>query len=824
MRTKYDVIHSDQPAEDFAEGYPIGNGRIGGMVLGRAKLDRIALNHDLLWRRSFTHQDHHTGEDIQQIAQLCREGKFLEAEHLSRRTVPTHAYYTNPYVPVGDLYIQHINCGAITDYRRELDMDTGVASVQYRCDTGTQVNRESFVSWSGGVLVTHICASQACTLNGEVSLSRLGDDECEVTGCSRPGMIAMDGIFEEGLRFAVRVKILQRGGRVKGGRKTYLPYEQNCPAPWGSEYVYSREEMFDAGRGCSSCFDHADEVLILTAIAVEDEAADGDPGSLAEQRLEKFQSTEDAARLREQSVTEHQALYRRMSLHLDGTADADSEDLLQACIEQEAVKPEMAEILFNFSRYLSICSGRPQKPEELPSAPINLQGIWQQDLRPAWDSDYHLDLNVEMCYWPQNAFGLPELMEPLLQWVERMVPSGRRNALDSFGCEGICFGGCNDYFDTGNSDNVGFLSGASLSAWICQVLWQHWLYEEDRAFLDRLYPIMQEIGTFYEHWLEECDGRLVMPFGTSPEMPILRNGEHTYLASESSFDMELIYDLFLHLTQAAEILCDGKAARYRDILNRVQLPVIGDDGAIREWKDEFPLGSPDHRHRSHLVGLIPGSRISWEKTPDYAQAAWKALQKRHAYGFKGSTSFTFALDGQILARLGKGAEAYDQLLHFVRGYLLPNLLSVTNDFDGKHGGIPWFVGQKLYQIEAQIAIGAVVLEMLFQSRQGILRFLPALPELYAKGSLRGAEAEGGFTVAFTWEQHRVQRAEVASRRGGDCIVKWPDGAARIAVTCDGLPVQAEQTDSCLAFRTEAAKTYHLEFVYGKVTGRGSMET
>ncbi len=812
MQNNTDVIRCSSPAEDFAEGFPIGNGRIGGMVLGKTACERIALNHDLLWRRSFSYQEHYAAEDIKKAAELCLEGKYCEAESVVLKSIPVtgYGYYINPYVPVGDLYISERHSANTTEYRRELDMDTGIALTEYRNERGVLVTRESTVSWQDGVLAVRITADHACGLEGMVSLSRLGDEECVVDGSSAPGKIQMDGEFEEGLRFAVRVKILQRGGRLKGGRKSYIPYENNCPSAWASEYVYSHEEMFDPEKGCSCGFDHSDEVLILVSIATMDESAD--PGRYAEEKLEKFTTVRDGDRLFSSAAEDHQALYRRMSLKLGNKKDAVSADvLLDACVSGGEVLPEMAETLFNFSRYLSIASGRPQKEGELAVAPINLQGIWQQDLRPAWDSDYHPDLNIQMCYWNINAYNLPELMYPMLELAERIAPQARAMAEDIFGTKGYCVG-CMDYFGTGSLDNVGVYSSASFSAWICQVMWQNWRYTADEDYLGRLYKIMKEIGGFFEEWLIMHDGKLIMPFGSSPEMPALIDGRQIFLASEGSFDMELIYDLFAHLTEAAEHFGDtNDAKKFAEIKAQLMLPIIGEDGAIQEWLEDHTIAAPEHRHRSHLVGLIPGERISPEITPEYAEAAWKALQKRHEYGFKGATSFTPALDGQICTRLLRGEDAYNQLKMFVKGYLLPNLLSVTNDYDGKHGGIPWFVGQKLYQIEAQLAIGGVILEMIFQSRQGILRFLPALPKAYPSGSIAGAAAEGGFTVEFTWAEGKAENIRITSSRGEICTVKLPDYANDVQIEADNEAVSLQKNGKLVSFETVRGKTYTLIF-------------
>lgn len=813
------IIWSDKPAPEWAESYPVGNGRIGGMVFGRIQNERIALNHDLLWRQFWAYQKHRTAEDIKKIRDYCLNGQWDEADETILSKIPSsgRAVYINPYVPVGDMYIDMFhekvdgNC-----YIRILDMDTGIVQVKYSVDD-VIYKREVFCSWEHGIMLTHLSSNRAGVLSGEVSLSRLCDPECIVTGYSEPGKVIMRGEFEEGRKFAAAAKVIQRGGRLTGGKKEYRhPLERMPEKDFGLAYRFSRNEMYEDRHGASTCFDSSDEVLILLAVSVDEEVEKG--ADLEEKCMEKLNRIkDDYYALREKHIEIYQPVYRRVIFSLDKErTDLPTDRLLEKSIQENTVLPELLEKIFNLSRYLAISSGRPQPEGEPCKAPINLQGIWNQDRRPAWDSDYHLDLNLEMCYWPLDMLNLGELIGPLMAWAERISDDGRTAAMDLYGCSGVVFPGVCDYRNIGNIDTVGFCwTGAA--AWISQILWQHWEYSCDMEFLkEHLYPFIVEVGRFYEDFLFENDKGCLLPsLSSSPEMPISGRKRVSFSSTPSTIDLELIRDVFKHLTQAGKLLGVDPATieKWGSIFEKVPLPEICEDGSLCEWLEEHIPADPGHRHRSHLVGICPGDRISMESTPDYTEAVYKALKKRHQHGKNMTQSLTFVWDAQILARLYRGEEAYDQLKNMLPVHVLDNLLIACNDWRGDKGGLAWFEGIKLFQIEANIAIASAIVEMIFQDRQGCLKFLPALPLKLPKGKVEGLKARGGFEVDIEWEGGRLVFVRLKSFKGNPCSFENSEKLTRVKIVCENSEVLFYicNDGKIIKFDTIEGKEYFLFF-------------
>ena len=809
------VIWLDKPAPEWAEGYPIGNGRLGAMVLGGVQNERIALNHDLLWRQFWTYQEHKTASDLKKIRELTLKGEWDNAEELMVQTIPSsgNAIYVNPFVPAGDLYINmRHEKSPVTDYKRMLYMDRGIARVNYRVDN-VLFTREVFSSWKRGVVVTHLATDRAGTLSGEVSLSRLLDPECEVSGYSTQDKVVLKGKFEEGRQFAIAAKVIQRGGRLTGGRSELNQEKSEMPKKdFGLKYVFSTNEMFGKNDGASTFFDTADEVLILLTITVDDEYEKG--ADLAKKAIEKLDGvTQSFETLREEHIGDFQKLYNRVSLNLGtGKPLVPTDSLLKQSVNANTASPALLEKMFNMSRYLAISSGRPQPAGQPAKAPINLGGIWTQDRKPAWDCDYHLDQDVEVCYWPLDMLNLGDHMIPLMEWVERIVPQGKVAARDLYGARGVAFGIVEDYKNVGNFDNICFpwTGGA---AWLAQILWQHWEYSSDLPYLkDHLFPYMVEVGKFYEDFLvEDRNGSLVPPVSASPEMPIAGRKYQSFLSSPSSIDLELIHDVFGHLIIAGKLLnTDPRTIqKWQGIVARVPLPRINADGSMSEWLEDHTIGDPGHRHRSLLVGLCPGDRISVENTKDYADAAYKAILKRYeAGGNKG----TFVYDAQLFARLFKAEEAYERLAAMLPFHVLDNLRFVGNDWSGEGGGLAWFKGIKIVGIEESIATGSAIAEMIFQDRQGLFRFLPALPANLPDGKVAGLRARGGFEVSLEWSGGKIIAAEIKSLAGKPCELK-DKGYGKLKITSGSKEVKytINKAKGTISFNTAKGSNYQFIF-------------
>ena len=812
------IIWLDKPAPEWADGYPVGNGRLGGMVTGGVQHERISLNHDLLWRQFWSYQDLKTASDIKKMRELNLQGEWDKADDLMLQKIPAsgNAIYVNPYVPAGDLYInfRHRN-SPVTDYRRVLYMDRGIAEVQYRVDN-VQYKRETFSSWKHGVMVTHLTTDRAGMLTGEVSLSRLLDPECEVTGYATLDKVLLKGKFEEGKEFAIAVKVIQRGGRLTLGRKELVHDQSAMPKKdFGLKYVFSTNEMFGRDDGASTYFDTSDEVLILLAISVDDEYEKG--ADLVKKTIEKLDRvTESFELIREEHIRDFQKIYGRVSLSLGSDKPFITTDsLLKQSVDSNSASPALLEKMFNMSRYLAISSGRPQPQGQPAKLPINLQGIWNQDRRPAWDCDYHIDLNVEMCYWPLEMLNLGDHMIPLMDWVETLTEQGRRAAKDLYGARGIAFGIVADNKNVGNFDNICFLWTGG-AAWLAQILWQHWEYSNDLSFLkNHLFPFLDEIGNFYEDFLvEDRNGFLVPALSASPEMPVAGRKRQSFSSSASSMDLELIHDVFGHLIEAGKLLKTDpeKIKRWQTIVDRVPLPRINNEGSMSEWLEEHAMGDPGHRHRSLLVGLCPGDRISVENTKEFADAAYKTILKRHETGRTSTASFSLAWDAQLFARLYKSEEAYEELVRMFPVNILDNLLITCNDWRGVKGGLVIFVGTKLIQLDASFGTGSAIIEMIFQDRQGLLRFLPALPVALSKGEVAGLRARGGFEVGLKWSEGRINSANIISINGKLCQIK-DNGFDKIRITCGGKEVKynKDKDKRIINFDTVKGQEYQLTF-------------
>ena len=810
------IIWSKKPASEWSEGYPVGNGRLGGMVLGAVQRERISLNHDLLWRKFWSFQEHKTASEIKKIRELTLQGEWDKAEELLQQKIPAsgNAIYLNPYVPAGDLYI-NLRHGkkTVTDYKRVLNMDKGIVEVMYQVDN-VKFTREIFTSWKYGVMATHLTTNRAGMLTGEVSLSRLLDPECEVTGYSTQDKVILKGKFEEGREFAIAVKVIQRGGRLTIGRKELIQNKSEMPKKdFGLRYVFSTNETFGKDDGASTFFDTSDEVLIILAISVDDEFEKG--VDLVKKTIEKLDKvTQGYESLKDEHIQDFQKIYNRVSFNLGEEKPAiPTDSLLKKSVDENTASPALLEKMFNLSRYLAISSGRPQPAGQLSKAPINLQGIWNQDRRPAWDCDYHFDGNVEMCYWPLDMLNLGDLMIPLMDWVELLKEGGQKAAKDLYGAKGIAFGIVADNKNIGNFDNICFpwTGGA---AWVAQILWQHWEYSNDLTYLkNHLFPYMVEIGKFYEDFLvEDRNGFLVPSLSASPEMAIAGRKPQSFLSSASSMDLELIHDLFGHLIEAGTLLKADPLMikKWKTLVSRVPLPRIMADGSLGEWLEEHPMADPGHRWRSLLVGLCPGDRISVENTKEYADAAYKAILKRHETGRKMTSSESFVWDAQLLTRLNKGEESYDELVRMCRVHVLDNLLIACNDWSGERGGLAWFKGIKLVQIDASLFLGSAIAEMIFQDRQELFRFLPALPANLLHGKVHGLRARGGFEVGLQWARGKLIEANIVSFDGKPCHIK-ESGFDRITITCEGKVVKYTRNNGIITFDTARGQKYQLTF-------------